>query len=304
MGFAAPVQDPAQLRSMVEPGLITAAALDAVRALIAPGVTTAELDAAASEVILARGAESNFQLVRGYRHTTCISVNDQVVHGIPGERVLERATSSRSTPGAVQGLERRLGDHRRRARRGPGRAGVARAALAGDRGSLWAGIAALASASRVGEIGDAVQGYIERSGSYGILRDYVGHGIGRGCTRADDVQLPGVRPRPRGASGPVLAIEPMVTVGSEETFVEDDDWTVTTVDGSDGSHWEHSVAVHENGIWVLTAADGGAAGLAPFGVTPPPSPERSPPAVARLAGCVKAPPQGTPPRAFGIHPQR
>jgi methionine aminopeptidase len=83
---------------MVEPGLITAAALDAVRALIAPGVTTAELDAAASEVILARGAESNFQLVRGYRHTTCISVNDQVVHGIPGERVLERATSSRSTP--------------------------------------------------------------------------------------------------------------------------------------------------------------------------------------------------------------
>jgi hypothetical protein len=97
----------------------------------------------------------------------------------------------------------------------------------------------------------------------------------------------------------------MVTVGSEETFVEDDDWTVTTVDGSDGSHWEHSVAVHENGIWVLTAADGGAAGLAPFGVTPPhrlsallPLSQR------RLAGCVKAPPQGTPPRAFGIHPQR
>ena len=80
---------PAQLRAMVQPGLITAEALDAVRALIAPGVTTGELDAAASAVIIARGAESNFQLVRGYRHTTCVSVNDQVVHGIPGSRVLE-----------------------------------------------------------------------------------------------------------------------------------------------------------------------------------------------------------------------
>ena len=139
-----------------------------------------------------------------------------------------------------------------------------------------AGIAALASARRVGEIGDAVQGYIERAaasdgGEYGILRDYVGHGIGRkmheGPTvfnyRVADLG-PEVRP------GLCLAIEPMVTSGSDETFVEDDDWTVTTVDGSDGSHWEHSIAVHEGGIWVLTAADGGAADLAPYGVTPTP----------------------------------
>ena len=79
----------AQLRAMVEPGLITAAALDAVRPLIRPGVTTLELDAEANRVILARGAESNFQLVRGYKHTTCISVNEEVVHGIPGERILQ-----------------------------------------------------------------------------------------------------------------------------------------------------------------------------------------------------------------------
>jgi methionyl aminopeptidase len=264
---------PAQLRSMVEPGLITAAALDAVRALIAPGVTTAELDAAASEVILARGAESNFQLVRGYRHTTCISVNDQVVHGIPGERVLEAGDIVSIDAGAqFKGWN--------------GDSAITVVVPGGDpavrasrerlsqvtEGSLWAGVAALASASRVGEIGDAVQGYIERSGeSYGILRDYVGHGIGRrmheGPTifnyRVSDLG-PAVRP------GLCVAIEPMITAGSEETFVEDDDWTVTTVDGSDGSHWEHSVAVHENGIWVLTAADGGAAGLAPFGVTPTP----------------------------------
>lgn len=264
---------PAQLRAMVEPGLITAAALDAVRALIAPGVTTAELDAAASEVILARGAESNFQLVRGYRHTTCISVNDQVVHGIPGERVLE--------PGDIVSI-----DAGAQFKGWNGDSAITVVVPGGDpavqasrqrlsqvtEGSLWAGVAALASASRVGEIGDAVQGYVERSGeSYGILRDYVGHGIGRrmheGPTifnyRVSDLG-PAVRP------GLCVAIEPMITAGSEETFVEDDDWTVTTVDGSDGSHWEHSVAVHENGVWVLTAADGGAAGLAPFGVTPTP----------------------------------
>ncbi|WP_454114592.1 type I methionyl aminopeptidase [Microbacterium lacticum] len=268
---------PAQLRAMVEPGLITAAALDAVRALIAPGVTTGELDAAASAVITARGAESNFQLVRGYRHTTCVSVNDQVVHGIPGDRVLE--------PGDIVSI-----DAGAQLRGWNGDSAITIVVPGGDpvvtaarerlsevtRGSLWAGVAALASARRVGEIGDAVQGYIERAAAedgreYGILRDYVGHGIGRkmheGPTvfnyRVADLG-PEVRP------GLCLAIEPMVTAGSDATFVEDDNWTVTTVDGSDGSHWEHSVAVHEGGIWVLTAPDGGAADLAPFHITPTP----------------------------------
>lgn len=269
---------PAQLRAMVEPGRITASALDAVRALIAPGVTTGELDAAASAVLTARGAESNFQLVRGYRHTTCISVNDQVVHGIPGSRVLEPGDIVSIDAGAqFQGwngdsaITIVVPDASR-----PELVAARQRLSDVTQGSLWAGIAALASAGRVGEIGDAVQGHIEREGAgdgveYGILRDYVGHGIGRrmheGPTvfnyRVDDLG-PAVRP------GLCLAIEPMVTAGSDETFVEDDDWTVTTVDGSDGSHWEHSVAVHENGIWVLTAVDGGAAGLAPFGVTPTP----------------------------------
>lgn len=263
---------PAQLRSMVEPGLITASSLDAVRALIAPGVTTAELDAAASAVILARGAESNFQLVRGYRHTTCISVNDQVVHGIPGPRVLEPGDIVSIDSGAqFQGWN---GDSAITVvvPGGDPEVAAARQRLAEvTEGSLWAGIAALASARRVGEIGDAVQGYIEARGDYGILRDYVGHGIGRKMHEAPTVF--NYRVSDLGAEvkpGLCLAIEPMVTSGSDETFVEDDDWTVTTVDGSDGAHWEHSVAVHEDGIWVLTAADGGAAALAPFGVTPVP----------------------------------
>lgn len=268
---------PAQLRGMVEPGLITAAALDAVRALVVPGVTTGELDAAASAVVTGRGAESNFQLVRGYRHTTCISVNDQVVHGIPGSRVLEPGDIVSIDAGAqFKGWN---GDSAITivVPGGSPEVTAARSRLSAvTEGSLWAGVASLATAGRVGEIGAAVQSYIERAAAedgaqYGILRDYVGHGIGRkmheGPTvfnyRVDDLG-PDVRP------GLCLAIEPMVTAGSDETFVEDDDWTVTTVDGSDGSHWEHSVAVHEGGIWVLTAADGGAAGLAPFGVTPTP----------------------------------
>jgi methionyl aminopeptidase len=265
---------PAQLRGMVEPGLITAAALDAVRALIAPGVTTAELDAAAADVIRARRAESNFQMVRGYRHTTCISVNEQVVHGIPGARVLEPGDIVSIDAGAqFQGWN---GDSAITVVvPDPSRpelvAARERLSEVTER-SLWAGIAALAHASRIGEVGDAIQTSIESSGeSYGILRDYVGHGIGRKMHEAPTVFNyrvadlgPEVRP------GLCLAIEPMVTGGSDETLVEDDDWTVSTVDGSDGSHWEHSVAVHDGGIWVLTAPDGGAAGLAPFGATPTP----------------------------------
>ncbi|WP_299087765.1 type I methionyl aminopeptidase [uncultured Microbacterium sp.] len=265
---------PAQLRSMVEPGLITAASLDAVRALIAPGVTTGELDAAAFDVIRSRGAESNFQLVRGYRHTTCISVNDQVVHGIPGSRVLEPGDIVSIDSGAQ--YEGWNGDSAITIVVPGGDAAVvdARQRLSDvTEGSLWAGIAALASARRVGEVGDAVQAYIEAQGEYGILRDYVGHGIGRKMHEAPTVF--NYRTSDLGAEvkpGLCLAIEPMVTAGSDATFVEDDDWTVTTVDGSDGAHWEHSVAVHDDGIWVLSAADGGTASLAPFGVTPVPIP--------------------------------
>lgn len=273
-------KSPAQLRAMVEPGLITAAALDAVRALVRPGITTAELDAAAERVILDRGAEPNFKLVRGYHHATCISVNEQVVHGIPGDLVLEAGDIVSIDCGAqFQGWN------------GDSAITVvvpdaARPELVSRReelsrvteGSMWAGIAAMATASHIGEIGEAIQEYIEAQGvsevsgeTYGILREYVGHGIGRKMHEAPSVfnyRTPdaGAEVRP----GLALAIEPMVTAGGESTFVEDDDWTVSTTDGTDGSHWEHSVARHAGGVWVLTAPDGGAASLAPFGVTPVP----------------------------------
>ncbi|WP_407357818.1 type I methionyl aminopeptidase [Microbacterium sp. LTA6] len=271
---------PTQLRAMVEPGLITAAALDAIRPLIRAGVTTLELDAAANRAILERGAESNFQLVRGYHHTICVSVNEQVVHGIPSDRVLQPGDIVSVDCGAqFQGWN------------GDSAITVvipdpSRADLVAQReelsrvteGSMWAGIATMATASHLGDVGAAIQDYIEAQGSsavtgepYGILREYVGHGIGRKMHEAPSVfnyrtPDPGAEVKP----GLVVAIEPMVTAGGEMTFVEDDDWTVSTIDGTDGSHWEHSVAVHDGGIWVLTAPDGGAEGLAPFGVTPVP----------------------------------
>jgi methionyl aminopeptidase len=262
---------PAQLRHMVEPGLITAAALEAVREMIAPGVTTAELDAAAAAVIIARGAESNFQLVRGYRHTTCVSVNEQVVHGIPGDRVLEAGDIVSIDAGAQfrgwngdSAITIVLPDPDR-----PELIAARQELSRVTEGSMWAGIAAMATGRHIGEIGAAVEDHITAAGEYGILRDYVGHGIGRKMHEAPSVfnyRVPD--PGPRIQPGLVLAIEPMVVAGSEATFVEDDDWTVSTLDGSAGSHWEHSVAVHDGGIWVLTAPDGGAAGLAPYGVKP------------------------------------
>lgn len=263
---------PAQLRAMVEPGLITSAALEAVREMVAAGVTTAELDAAASRVIVGRGARSNFMMVRGYRHTTCVSVNEQVVHGIPGDRVL--------APGDIVSID---AGAEYRGWNGDSAITIvvpdpARPELVAEReelsrvtqGSMWAGIAAMASARHIGEIGAAIEDHIVSAGhGYGILRDYVGHGIGRKMHESPSVfnyRVPD--PGPRILPGLVLAIEPMVVAGSEQTVVEEDGWTVSTVDGAAGSHWEHSVAVHDDGVWVLTASDGGAAGLAPFGVRP------------------------------------
>ena len=264
---------PAQLRAMVQPGLITARALAAVRELVVPGVTTLELDAEASRVITAAGAKSNFQMVRGYRHTVCTSINEQVVHGIPGDRVVEAGDILSVDAGAeYQGCN---GDSAFTiVLPDPSRPELVAAREELSRvteGSLWAGIAALASARHVNEVGAAIQDYVDAQGDYGILADYVGHGIGRKMHESPSVfnyrvsdAGPAVRP------GLVLAIEPMVVAGSPETLVEEDDWTVSTVDGSAGSHWEHSVAVHDGGIWVLTAPDGGAAGLAAFGIEPRP----------------------------------
>ena len=254
---------PAQLRAMVEPGLITAAALDAVRALIAPGVTTEELDAAASAVIVARGAESNFQLVRGYRHTTCVSVNDQVVHGIPGARVLAAGDIVSIDAGAQ--FEGWNGDSAITVVV-PGDAAavdptvIARRERLSEvtRGSLWAGLAALASARRVGEIGDAVQGFVERAeaadgAEYGILRDYVGHGIGRKMHADPHVAHIGKRGFGlRLKAGMAITVEPMINLGGPAVRQLADGWTIVTADGSLSAQWEHTVVVMRDGFELMT----------------------------------------------------
>jgi methionyl aminopeptidase len=261
------------MRSMIRPGLLTAESLDAVAAAIRPGITTGELDAIAESVIRDGGGVPNFMLVPGYRHTVCASVNDEVVHGIPGDRVLRAGDIVSIDSGAeVDGWN---GDSARTfvldAADTPEVVAERRRLSRVTEEALWHGIAALATARRLDEVGGAIEDHVESQGEFGIIEDYTGHGIGR--SMHEDPPVFNYRVSGRSAvvkPGLVVAIEPMVTLGTIDTLTQADDWTVSTTDGSDAAHWEHSVAVHDDGIWVLTAADGGAAGLAPFGIRPVP----------------------------------
>lgn len=267
-----------QIVLMREAGLITAAALREVRKAIRPGITTLELDAIAEATIVKRGAHSNFQLVDGYFHTICASVNDEIVHGIPGGRVLEAGDIVSIDCGAEKGEWN--GDSAITVIV-PGEsnldaATIAKRQLLSDvtETSLWVGIAALAKAEHLHEVGAAIEDYVVEQSKlhnqrFGILDQYVGHGIGRSMHEDPPVYNFAVRELgPKVVPGLCVAIEPMITAGSNKTKVLKDGWTVSSKDGSDASHWEHTVAVHDRGIWVLTAEDGGAEKLKPFGVTP------------------------------------
>jgi methionyl aminopeptidase len=264
-------KSPAQMRLMLAPGLATAASLDAARAAMRVGVSTLELDAAAEAAIVALGGSSNFKLEQGYFHTVCASVNDDVVHGIPNGRILGAGDIVSIDSGAV--IDGWNGDAAFTfVLPDPTRPEVVAEREELSRvteQSLWHGIARLHTARHLNEVGDAIEDYIESQGNYGILTDYVGHGIGRSMHEAPPVFNYRVRQKgPDVKPGLVVAIEPMVVLGDIETYTRDDDWTVATSDGKAAAHWEHSVAVHKDGIWVLTAADGGAAGLAQFNITP------------------------------------
>jgi methionyl aminopeptidase len=256
---------------MVAPGLATAASLDAVQRAVSAGMSTLELDELAEQAIVAAGGKPNFKLEHGYHHTICSSVNDEVVHGIPGPRILQPGDIVSIDSGAI--LDGWNGDAARSfVLPDPARPTVvAQRQTLSDvtEQSLWHGIARLASASYLNEVGEAVEDYILSQGDYGILTDYIGHGIGRRMHEEPPVFNYRVRAKgPEVKPGLVVAIEPMVVLGAPDTYVKDDGWTVATEDGKSAAHWEHSVAVHDDGIWVLTAPDGGAAGLAPFGIVP------------------------------------
>lgn len=262
----------AQMRTMQKAGLVLIKALDAAVEAAVVGATTADIDAVFAAVLKDAGATSNFLGYHGFPATICVSVNEEVVHGIPGEKVLRDGDILSIDGGAV--VDGWHSDSARTVIVGTADPEDQRLSDVTEE-AMWHGIAAAAKGRFVGDIGAAIDDYVSGvpGKPLGILEDYVGHGIGSEMHQAPDVlnyrtshNGPKLRP------GLCLAIEPMLVRGKIETLTLDDDWTVITTDGSRASQWEHSVAIHENGIWVLTAPDGGASRLAPLGVTPVPIP--------------------------------
>jgi methionyl aminopeptidase len=254
-----------QLALMRAAGLVVARALAAMRAAVAPGVSTADLDAVARDVLRDAGATSSFLGYHGYPAVICASVNDRVVHGIPSptEKLAAGDLISLDFGAIVDGWH---GDSAISVPVGE----VVPEVLALSQtceAAMWDGLATARSGARLSDISHAIEASIRRAGRYGIVAGYGGHGIGSEMHMAPHILNYG-RPGkgPRLTSGMALAIEPMVTLGSRDTRELSDGWTVVTADGSLAAHWEHTVAILENGPWVLTAEDGGRAELTKRGV--------------------------------------
>ena len=238
-----------ELQKMHRACTIVVETLEALAEAAAPGVPTRELDRIARERIQKAGAKPAFLGYRGYPATLCISVNEEVVHGIPGDRKLRDGDIVGLDLGCV--VEGFYGDAARTV--GVGRVSEqARRLMQVTEEALRAGIACCRPGQRVGDIGHAVQTHAEGQG-YSVVRDFVGHGIG---TRLhEEPQVPNYGPpgrRERLVAGMCLAIEPMVNVGAAAVRVLDDGWTAVTVDGSLSAHFELSVAVTAEGPWVLS----------------------------------------------------
>ncbi|WP_028050088.1 type I methionyl aminopeptidase [Cellulomonas sp. URHD0024] len=266
-------KSPEQVLLMRRAGLVVAEALRVVREAAVPGVTTAALDSMAATVIGDHGATASFLGYHGYPATLCISVNDEVVHGIPGSRVLTDGDLVSVDCGAI--VDGWHGDSAITVVLEGGDELDTQLAATTER-ALWAGIAALASGDRLGVVGEAVEDLVDEAQSaglnggarYGIVQEYVGHGIGTAMHQPPDVLNYRTRDRgPKLRPGLCVAVEPMLVRGSRFTRELDDEWTVVTEDGSRAAHWEHSVAILADGIWVLTAVDGGAGRLSELGVT-------------------------------------
>ncbi|WP_062317440.1 type I methionyl aminopeptidase [Demequina maris] len=255
-----------EMRVMAQAGVIVQRALAAARAACVPGATTADADAAAARVIAEAGATSNFLGYQGFPATACVSVNEEVVHGIPGHRVIAEGDLVSIDCGAI--VDGWHGDSAVSFIVGEPASRADVALVRTTEKALWAGISALATADRVSDVSAAIEDVADEAGLH-PLEGYVGHGIGTAMHMEPDVPNYRVRGRsPRVRPGMCLALEPMLVIGTPDSAILNDEWTVVSLDGSRAAHWEHSVAVHEDGIWVLTSEDGGAAKLAPLGVTP------------------------------------
>ncbi|MFI8350867.1 type I methionyl aminopeptidase [Streptomyces sp. NPDC085596] len=273
------IKTPEQIAKMRAAGLVVAAIHAATREAAVPGATTKDLDDVARKVLDEHGAKSNFLGYGGFPATICTSVNDVVVHGIPSEDVVlsDGDIISIDCGAIVDGWH---GDAAYTAFVGSGHAPELIELSRVTEESMWAGIAAMKLGNRLVDISRAIETYIRRQpkpggGKYGIVEDYGGHGIGTEM-HMDPHLLNYVERRrgkgPKLVPGLCLAIEPMVSLGTPRTKVLEDDWTVITTDGTWSSHWEHSVALTEQGPLVLTSPDGGRAKLAEYGVTVAPDP--------------------------------
>ncbi|MCI6574333.1 MAG: type I methionyl aminopeptidase [Actinomycetaceae bacterium] len=263
-----------QIIEMRRAALVVADIHEALLAAAAPGISTKELDDVALGVLKAHGAVSNFYGYEGYPAQTCISVNSTVVHGIPGGEVLRAGDIVSFDCGALLGGWHADACVSTVVAGGDPRVTARRQRLSEiTREAMWAGIAAMACGEYVEDIGAAVQDYVDsvpRNERPSIVREFIGHGLGTKMHMEPEVYNFRVRRKVKLRPGMVLCIEPILAAGSPANTTLEDDWTVKTLDGSDGCHWEHEIALHSRGIWVLSARDGGASELARFGVTPVP----------------------------------
>jgi methionyl aminopeptidase len=254
------VKTPGQLAAMREAGLVVSRTLDAVAVAVAPGISTADLDAIAEREIRDAGGVPSFKGYHGYPASICTSVNDQIVHGIPspGTRLAAGDVISIDCGAIVDGWH---GDAARTVAVGSVSEEHARLLEACER-ALWHGLAMARPGRRLTDISHAVEMSARASGHYGIVREYVGHGIGTEMHMDPPVPNYGRPGRgPMLTEGMALAIEPMLVLGRPGTVLLGDGWTVVSEDASWSAHFEHTVAITAAGPWVLTAEDGGASGF-------------------------------------------
>ena len=253
-----------QIEKMRQAGLVVGRTLELLRGSIKPGMTTLELDQIAEDNIRSSGAVPSFKGYHGFPGSICTSVNDVIVHGIPAGRVIEDGDLVSIDCGAI--VDGWHGDAAISVAVGEVSAEAVELMRVTEEG-MWRGFAAAALGGRVTDISHAVETYVRGQGDYGIIEEYVGHGIGSAMHQPPNVPNYG-RPGkgPKLVEGLALAVEPMIVAGSPDSHVLADDWTVVTDDGSLAAHFENTFTLTPQGAWILTALDGGEAKLAELGV--------------------------------------
>jgi methionyl aminopeptidase len=246
-----------QLAVMREAGLVVGRTLQRLTEAVTPGMTTADLDAIAEESIRSAGATPSFKGYQGFPATICTSVNEEIVHGIPSpDKVLREGDIISIDCGAI--VDGWHGDSAVTVPVGEITPELQRLIEVCEE-SMWRGIGAGLAESRLSDIGHAVETYVRGEGDYGIVEEYVGHGIGTQMHMDPAVPNYGEPGHgPRLVPGMCFAVEPMINLGTADTVLLGDDWTVITGDRLSSAHFEHTFAVTEDGPWVLTALDGGA----------------------------------------------